>query len=118
MRPYLLVAIGGAFGASIRWGVGELLPTDTTEFPWATLLVNVLGCLLIGFAARHVVRGTDRWLISVTGVLGGLTTFSTFSDETRALIDGGRSGLAMVYVAVTVMAGLAATEIARELPTR
>ncbi len=113
MRSYILVAVGGAIGASLRWGVGELLGRPAASFPFATLLVNVTGCILIGLAARSLVRGSDRWQLGVTGLLGGLTTFSTFAAETRGLVDAGHADQALLYVAVSIVAGLAAVEIAR-----
>lgn len=108
----MLVAAGGAAGASLRWGVGESINRSPGTFPYATLLVNVVGCLLIGFAARMLVRGSDRWQLGVTGLLGGLTTYSTFADETWQLLDAGRGGQALLYVAISIVAGLAATELA------
>lgn len=114
MRRSLLVAVGGVLGASARWAASEALPRTGAAFPWATLTVNLIGCLLIGVAARHLVRGSDRWLALVVGVLGGLTTFSTFAAETRELVDADRPALALLYVAASVVGGAAATEIARE----
>ena len=113
MRTYLLVAVGGMLGASARRGVGELIQHDPGTFPWATLLVNVTGCALIGIAARTMTRTEGRWFFGVTGLLGGLTTYSAFADETRELLERGRGGTALVYVAASIVAGLAATEIAR-----
>lgn len=113
MRSYILVAVGGAVGASMRWGVGESISRTPGTFPFATLIVNVVGCVLIGFAARMLVRGSDRWQIGVTGLLGGLTTYSTFATETRELLDAGHAGQALLYIAVSIVAGLAATELAR-----
>lgn len=113
MRPFLLVAIGGVIGASLRWGVGELIEHPSDQFPWSTLLVNVAGCALIGLAARRLTRGSDIWLIAITGGLGGLTTYSAFAFETRSLVDAGRGTLALVYIGLTIVAGLAAVELAR-----
>lgn len=113
MRPTLLVASGGAFGAAVRWSVGELVGHDDAGFPWATFVVNVVGCVLIGLAARRLERGSDAWAATVTGALGGLTTFSTFAVETRALSDGGHGVTAMVYVGASVLVGVAAVELAR-----
>jgi CrcB protein len=113
VRAYLLVAGGGALGAALRWWVGELIDRSPGEFPLATLLVNIVGCVLAGVAVRTLVRSSDRWLAAMTGFLGGLTTFSAFAVETRELLDHGRSGSALAYVAATMVGGLAATEIAR-----
>jgi len=113
MRGYLLVGVGGAIGALARWGVHEIIPRHPGEFPWSTLIVNVIGCALIGLAAPRFARRADLWLVSITGLLGGFTTYSSFAVESRDLVDAGRSGLAITYVAVTMIAGLAATELTR-----
>ena len=113
MRTYSLVAVGGAAGAAARWGVAEAIHAEPGSFPWATLLVNLVGCALIGLAARHLVRASDRWMLGVTGLLGGLTTYSTFAVETRDLVDAGRPAAALAYVAASVVGGLAAVEISR-----
>lgn len=111
MRSYFLVGLGAALGASARWAVGEAI-SGPPGFPYATLLVNIVGCALIGLAGRWLLRGSDRWQFAVTGTLGGLTTFSTFAEETRGLIDRGQGGQAALYVALSIALGLAATEIA------
>lgn len=117
MKPLLLVALGGALGASARYGVavasGKLLADRV--WPWATLVANVLGCAAIGFALAMVRDGSlgpQARLFFVTGILGGLTTFSSFGVETFALAESGRWGLAVLYVAVSVAAGLAALWVA------
>ena len=108
MRPYLLVGLGGAAGAALRWSAGELVPRNDGSFPIATFVVNVVGCALIGLAARRLTRGSDAWLVLVTGALGGLTTFSTFAVETRALLASGHTAIAFAYVAATSFARAAA----------
>lgn len=113
MRAYLLVAVGGAVGAFARWGVNGVFDRPPGSFPYGTLLVNLVGCALVGLAARRLVRGSDRWMLAVTGVLGGLTTYSTFATETRGLLDAGHGGQALAYVAASIVGGLAAVEIAR-----
>ena len=113
MRSYLLVAIGASIGASLRWAAGEAVTSAPGSFPWATLLVNLTGCALIGVAARELARTSWRWLAGVTGLLGGLTTYSTFAVETRELLDAGRGGLALAYVTASVIGGVAAVEILR-----
>jgi CrcB protein len=113
MRSLSIIAVGGAFGATGRWGVGELVAGTAGGFPWATFVVNVVGCLLVGLATRRVVRGSDAWLGLVVGVLGGFTTFSAFAVETRALLDGGHGGTALVYVGASLVAGLVAVDVVR-----
>lgn len=113
MRAGLFVAIGGAAGATARWTVHELLPSDPGRFPWGTFAVNVVGCVLIGLAARRLARDSDLWAGLVVGVLGGLTTFSAFAVETRVLLDDDRPVVALAYVAATMIVGVGATEVAR-----
>lgn len=113
----LAVAAGGALGAAGRWFVGWALDTVGTPhqpgtWPWATLVVNVLGCVAIGIAAREVVRGTQAWAFVVTGVLGGFTTFSALAVELNDLADADRMPLAVLYGALTLAAGVGATAIA------
>ncbi len=111
------VAAGGAIGATGRWFVAWSLDSMGAghvpgTWPWATFAVNIIGCVLIGFAARLVVRGTTAWAFVVTGVLGGFTTFSALAIELNDLAEADRMTLAVVYGAVTLVAGIAATAIA------
>jgi len=109
---YLLAAIGGAFGALARWLVSELLPRSSGEWPWATLAVNLTGCLLIGLLLEllDARRPDDEHLRTLlgAGVLGGFTTFSAFAVEVTDLVHDGAPVLAGVYVAVSVLGGLIA----------
>jgi CrcB protein len=102
----LVVAAGGAVGSLGRYGLALALPHDPAELPVATLLVNVVGCLLLGV----LVGGwpTARWLRPFvgTGVLGGFTTFSAFALESDRLIDRAPA-VAALYVALSVLLGLA-----------
>ena len=92
----LQIAIGGAIGASLRYGLVSLVTRLVgPSFPWGTLAVNLLGCAGIGFAAvALVLRGdpaTQRFApIVIPGLLGGFTTFSAFTFETYQLIERGR----------------------------
>ncbi|MGI8981714.1 MAG: fluoride efflux transporter FluC [Pirellulaceae bacterium] len=123
MRDALLVALGGTLGALARYGVGVAFPhTPGKHFPVATLLVNVVGCLLIGmigqvlqrFAADASVKpnASELLLIAtlrqaiIVGFLGGLTTFSAFGwDSTRLFLDD-RPLLALSNIAANLLAGL------------
>jgi CrcB protein len=111
------VAVGGAIGATARWFVAWAAESTGGDhqpgtWPWATLVVNVVGCVLIGFAARRVERDTTAWALVVTGVLGGFTTFSALAIELNDMADAERLPLAVLYGAVTLAAGVGATMIA------
>jgi len=112
VRPYVVVAVGGALGALARYGVQLGLPHSPGAWPWATVAVNLTGCLLIGLLlAVLLARAPDHpWLrpFLATGVLGGYTTFSTFSVDAVQLVEAGRWPLAVAYVLVSVLGGLAA----------
>ena len=109
--PYLLAAVGGVVGALARWGVGAALPSPV----WATLLVNLAGCLLLGVliavvAVRLPGAVWPRPLLAV-GVLGGFTTFSTFAVEVVDLVDDGAAGWAAAYVVTSLGGGVAAVAL-------
>ncbi len=111
------VAVGGAIGASGRWFVAWAVDAMASvhqagTWPWATLIVNVVGCVLIGVAARRVDRNTTAWAFVVTGLLGGFTTFSALAVELNDMADAERLPLAVLYGAVTLAAGIGATAIA------
>ena len=111
LTGYVAAALGGALGALARWGLGEALPHDGGGWPWATLVVNLTGCLVLGVLlalfARHPRHPWLRPFLG-TGVLGGYTTFSTFSVDAVQLADAGRWPLAAGYVAVSVAGGVLA----------
>jgi CrcB protein len=111
-----VVALGGGLGAAARYGAGRLWPTPEGGFPWATFGVNATGCALIGVL---MVLITEVWAAHPlvrpflgTGVLGGFTTFSTYSQETERLVDGERARTALAYMTLTVAAALAAVWLA------
>ncbi|MGY1834772.1 fluoride efflux transporter CrcB [Blastococcus sp. SYSU DS0510] len=109
---YLLAALGGALGALGRWGLAEAFPRSPADLPWATLAVNLAGCLLLGvLTAVLVVRAPEnpwaRPFLGV-GVLGGFTTYSAFAVEVVGLVDDGGTGTAATYVLLSVLGGVAA----------
>ncbi|MGY2001446.1 fluoride efflux transporter CrcB [Blastococcus sp. SYSU DS1024] len=109
---YLLAALGGALGALGRWGLAEAFPHSPAGLPWATLGVNVTGCLILGaLAAVLVARAPGslwaRPFLGV-GVLGGFTTYSTFAVEVVRLVEAGAVGTALSYVALSVLGGITA----------
>lgn len=107
-RLPLAVAVGGAIGAGARWLAGVPFEVTPGTFPVRTLVVNVLGCLLIGVAASRLHRESLAWAFAVTGVLGGFTTMSAFAQELNDLVDAGRGGLMVVYLVATLAGGMAA----------
>jgi CrcB protein len=113
--PYAAAAAGGVLGSLARWGVGEALPHDAGSWPWATLLVNLTGCLALGVLiaalfARHPGAALLRPFLG-TGVLGGYTTFSTFAVDTVQLADGGDAVGAVGYVVASVVGGVLAAAV-------
>ena len=131
MRDALFVAFGGSLGALARYGVGLVFPhTPGKHFPVATLLVNLVGCLLIGmigqllqrFAADASVKHQTGDLLITTlrqgmivGFLGAYTTFSMFGAETYELTEIGHWGLAFLNVAASAAAGVAAVALGQAL---
>ncbi len=114
MQAFLLVGLGGGIGAMGRYGVGVLLGHFWhSRFPLATMSVNVLGSLLmgllIGLLARTTPAGQNELrLFLAVGMLGGFTTFSSFSLDVMTLIERGMWGQALGYVLISVLAGILA----------
>jgi CrcB protein len=100
-----VVAAGGAIGATGRWAIAELFASSSTSWEWPTLIVNIVGSLAIGIAARRLRPATRSWEFTVTGVLGGFTTFSAFAVVANDLVDAGRDGMALAYGVVTLLSG-------------
>ena len=106
------IAAGGAIGTSARYLIGSAWPTPSGSLPWATLMINVVGCALIGVL---MVLVSDVWTrhrlirpLVATGILGGFTTFSAYSVDIQGLLDDGRPITALLYLAITVSGALAA----------
>jgi CrcB protein len=107
---WVLVGFGAAFGAMLRLALAQGFNQVHSFVPLGTLLANVLGGLLMGLVVGWTgpISVEMRWLLA-TGFLGGLTTFSTFSAETFALLQTGRPALALVLVLIHVVGALLAT---------
>lgn len=110
MRAFLLVAMGGAFGAMARYGTSVLVARLWCDrFPLATWVVNLAGCFLIGVLTSMLLRGqaTDAVrYVGIVGFLGAYTTFSAFSFETVALLQQGQIGLAVLNAGGSVVLGV------------
>lgn len=116
-----LVALGGALGSAGRYAVETVLPfaptasvtgVSVTGFPWATLLVNVSGALLMGVLVAWLTAhpSAPAWArpFAAVGLLGGWTTYSTFAAETEELWSAGAPGASTAYVLASVGSGLLA----------
>jgi fluoride exporter len=107
----LQVALGGAIGASARYLTGIFAVRVMGHgFPWGTITVNVLGSFLMGVIIVVLAEKSGNRLapLMVTGMLGGFTTFSTFSLDAMTIYERGQVGLAAVYVTVSVLLSLGA----------
>ena len=106
----LLVALGGGVGACLRYLIGLIPLKEPFTFPVKTLLINLLGCFVIGLIAALAVKNSSispkTVLFIKTGLCGGFTTFSTFALETETLIKTGHIGIALLYVALSVIVGV------------
>ncbi|MFP5321199.1 MAG: fluoride efflux transporter CrcB [Acidimicrobiia bacterium] len=108
----LLVGIAGALGAVARYRIGTAI--GLRSFPWATLLVNVVGCFLLALvlAGPAGTRWSDATTAAVAvGFLGAFTTFSTFGWETFTLLRADDVARAATYVGLSLAGGLAATAL-------
>ena len=114
LTQYLVIGLGGALGSMLRFGLGSLIDGALSKgtgsiFPWGTILVNITGCFIIGFVLTLTVA-EGRWMISpltrqfiTIGILGGYTTFSSFSWQTLALAQGGQFWGAAANVVLSVV---------------
>jgi len=115
IKNILMVAIGGALGASFRYALNEWLQSGFKT----TLLINIIGSLLIGIVmgiAQKNASFDQQWrLLLATGVCGGFTTFSAFSIENVWLLQEGKFAWALFYILISITAGLCAAWIGLKL---
>jgi CrcB protein len=116
LRELIAIFTGGFVGAIARVAVARTVSGGAPAWPWPTFAVNVAGAFLLGYFATRL---QERLPLSAyrrpflgTGICGALTTFSTMQVEVLKMIDAGRVGLAVGYVAASVAAGLAALAVA------
>lgn len=112
MIEFFIVGLGGGFGSLARYAFGQLFPTEPGKFPTTTLAINVSGCFCVG---ALMAASLERWpkadrfrLFFGTGVLGGYTTFSTYTVEAVRLAHEGHALMAVGYIAATAGCALAA----------
>lgn len=107
------VALGGALGASARYGLDRLIEARSSAvFPWSTFAINISGCFLIGVITALLIdrHHLPAWLRIglVVGFVGGYTTFSTFAQEALDLGEIHHVAIAAAYVVASVAVGMAA----------
>lgn len=103
------MGIGGAVGTALRAGLAHAVPAHPGQWPWATLTVNLVGAFVLPALLEFIAGLQHRFLawrlMLGTGLLGGFTTYSAFAVETVGLLRAGRPGVALAYVALTVLGG-------------
>jgi len=123
MKEILFVGVGGFIGAALRYIISNYTAKAFgNQFPYGTLIVNVAGCLLIGFIleiyiSSNYISDTMK-LFLTTGILGGLTTFSTFSSETIVYFTAGNYISAFLNTALNLFLGFGAVIFGRFLATK
>ncbi|WP_151670684.1 fluoride efflux transporter CrcB [Nitrincola schmidtii] len=107
MMHLLAVALGGAIGSLLRYWISGWLNTPEGRLPVGTLSINVIGSLLMGIAFVLIMEkarlSPELRPLIMTGMLGGFTTFSTFSLEAVSLLNEGHTGAALIYVLLSVI---------------
>lgn len=115
MKILIIIGAGSFIGGVSRYLLSEIIQTRLrSAFPFGTWAVNILGCFLIGFVfglASRTNLTKEFQLFIATGMLGGFTTFSAFSNETVILFRNGQIGYAFIYILASVLLGLFATFI-------
>ncbi len=110
---FLAVGVGAAVGAWVRWGLGIALNTVLPNLPLGTLAANLLGGYLIGIAveffAQHAELPVELRLLIITGFLGGMTTFSSFSAEAVGLLNAARYGWMALLISTHVIGSILMT---------
>jgi len=114
MKNLLLVFFGGGFGSVVRFSLGKWVTAlHSHHFPFGTLVVNVVACLMLGFFIgladhRQLISSSAR-LFWTVGFCGGFSTFSTFSNETLYLLQGGFTISFFIYILLSLILCVGAT---------
>jgi CrcB protein len=113
VTQYLIIGLGGALGSMLRFGIGSLIDSTVQKtgqiFPWGTIIVNITGCFVIGFiftisaSEGRIILGSLTRNFILIGILGGYTTFSSFSLQTLTLAQDGQWWGAAANVLLSVV---------------
>lgn len=119
LKNIMLAGLGGAIGTMMRFAVYVLI--KPASFPFATLIINILGSFVIGIVFGIALKNIDfdnNWKVFLaTGICGGFTTFSAFSMENFQLLQQGKYFSSITYILVSVIAGILATWLGYKLAT-
>ena len=111
IRNTLFIGCGSFIGGAARYLISVAMKTMSKGFPWGTLAVNLVGCLVIGllwgFFSKNFSESSSWALFMTVGICGGFTTFSTFSKEAIIMLQSGNIVGLISYIGVSVIAGVA-----------
>ena len=116
IRSLVIVALGGGMGSALRFLASKFIQDNMSgAFPYPTMAVNIMGCLLIGvsygLSSRGSLGGDSAKLLLTTGLCGGFTTFSTFCNENLSLMRGGHALATLLYTSGSVVLGFIAVAV-------
>ncbi|MGM9787709.1 MAG: fluoride efflux transporter CrcB [Candidatus Cryptobacteroides sp.] len=110
LKNILIVGAGSFVGGAGRYLISILMKPVSKGFPWGTLMVNILGCFLIGllwgYFSKNANEGSNWALFLSVGICGGFTTFSTFSKEALLMFQTGNIWSSLAYIAASLLAGI------------
>jgi fluoride exporter len=114
MKTFLMVFLGGGLGSVVRFSLSKWVNAlHTHQFPWGTLVVNVAACfalgLIIGLADHKQIISPSARIFWTVGFCGGFSTFSTFSNESLVLLQGGFTTSLLLYITFSLLLCVAAT---------
>lgn len=111
IKNIIIVGCGSFIGGAARYIISFAMKTASKGFPWGTLLVNLLGCLVIGLLWGYLSKSASEnnsWTLFMTvGICGGFTTFSTFSKEALMMLQAGNFMSFLAYIIISVIVGIA-----------
>lgn len=107
---FLVVGLGTAIGAVIRFLIMDITKNTQTTFPWSTFCINIFACFIVGFLSAHFLTS---WVSSlgVIGIAGGLSTFSTYANESSILWKNEKKMIALLYIIGSVVTGIIAASL-------
>ena len=111
IRITIFIGCGSFIGGAARYIISVAMKAKSKGFPWGTLIVNLVGCLVIGllwgFFSKNSSESSSWALFMIVGICGGFTTFSTFSKEALMMLQAGNFISLLAYVTISVIAGIA-----------